>query len=130
MTIGSSRENYLKAILVLRRRGGMVRNVDVARYLGVTNASVSTMIVALSGEGYVERTKEPPFLLSLTEAGLRIAERTYERHCFFRKLLVDAGVSNDVAEREACALEHSISDESFSLLRRAVERRRKREDNA
>ena len=123
MTIGRSQENYLEAILVLHERIGYVRSVDLARYMHVSKASVSTMLQTLQGAGFVEKQTEAPFSLSLTEAGRRIAEQTYTRHCFFRKLLTGVGVDAETAEREACEMEHAISPESFRLLRGALEKR-------
>ena len=116
VTIGKSQEDYLEAILILKDRVGFVRSVDLARQLHITPASVCTMLRALTKGGYVERKSAAPYTLTLTEKGKQVAEQTYARHCFFRRLLVDAGVDTDTAEREACELEHAISPESFSLL--------------
>ena len=121
VTIGKSQEDYLEAILVLEDRNGFVRSVDLARHLNITPASVCTMLRALAGAGYVEKKPSFPHTLSLTEEGRQVAEQTYARHCFFRKLLVGAGVDADTAEREACEMEHAISAASFRLLRRALE---------
>lgn len=123
MTIRKSHADYLEAIHVLQGRSGLVRSVDVARYLGFSKASVCTMLAALIGLGYIEKGETPPFALSLTETGARIAAEFYERHCWFRDELIRAGVDGGTAEREACELEHAISAESFSLLRRAQENR-------
>ena len=122
MTIGKSQEDYLEAILVLNNCGGPVRSVDVARQLRISKASVCTMVSALVEEGLVRKTEKPPYRLSLTETGLHIAEQTYARHCFFREMLLGAGVDAETAEREACELEHDISPESFRLLQGASER--------
>ena len=121
MSVGRSRENYLEAILVLEDRIGVVRNIDLANHLGITPASVCTMLRILAGEGYVEKSSRAPYTVSLTEEGRHIAEQTYMRHCFFRALLLGAGVDEETADREACELEHAISPESFRLLRLSLE---------
>lgn len=120
VSIGRSREDYLEAIYVLQERAGFVRNVDVARHMKLSKASVSNMVAALSSEGYIEKLSGAPWLLTLTDAGRRVAEQTYDRHCFFRELLLRSGVDGETAEREACELEHAISHESFRLLRRLL----------
>lgn len=123
MAIGRSREDYLKAIYVLQGQGGNVRSMDVARYLKVSRASVSAMVSALVSEGYVEKLPRTSPNLVLTDRGRRIAAQIYDRHCFFRRLLLSAGVDDQTADREACELEHAISPESFRLLRGALELR-------
>lgn len=121
MSLRRSRENYLEAILVLRDRIGYVRSVDLARHMKVSQASVCTMLNILGGAGYIEKLSHAPYTISLTEEGQRIAEQTYTRHCFFRGLLLNAGVDEETADREACELEHAISPESFRLLRSSLE---------
>ncbi len=121
MSVGRSREDYLEAILVLKDRIGYVRSVDVARHMKVSKASVCTMLSVLCEAGYVEKLPRAPYTLSLTAEGQRIAEQTYARHCFFRGLLLRAGVDEETADREACELEHAISPESFCLLRLSLE---------
>ena len=124
MTIGKSREDYLEAIFVLKKRAGFVRSVDVAHHLKITQASVCKMMRVLEEENYIVKLPAPPYLLSLTEKGRLVAEQVYERHCFFCELLVGAGVDEETAEREACELEHAISPKSFRLLSDAVRSRR------
>ena len=89
----------------------------------VSKASVCTMLSTLGEAGYVEKMAHAPYTISLTEEGERIAEQTYARHCFFRGLLLSAGVDEEAADREACELEHAISPESFRLLRSSLEAR-------
>ena len=120
MTTGKSREDYLEAIYVLQQRNGFVRSVDVARHLNFSQASVCSMIASLEAEGYVEKLSRAPYNLTLTSTGQHLAEQTFARHRFFRQLLVFAGVDEETAEREACELEHDISQESFHLLRTAL----------
>lgn len=119
--VSASAEDYLKAILLLRRRSGYVRSVDLAEYLGYSKPSISHAVALLEEGGYLIREKSGNLLL--TEAGNRIAELTYEKHCFFKDQLLDAGVEQNLAEREACRMEHAVSEESFEKLKRNMDRR-------
>ena len=107
MKLHASGEDYLEAVLVLQKEKGMVRSVDVARHMEVSKPSVLTM--------------DEDFSLHLTDIGREVAEQTYEKHCFFTRQLVAAGVDPQTAEREACRMEHTISQRSFELLKGAVE---------
>ena len=117
MTIGRSREDYLEATYVLQERSGFVRSVDLERNMNLSKTSASNLATALSSEGYIERLSTAPRFLTLTDIGRRVAERTYDHHCFFRELLLRSGVDGETAEREACELENAISHKSFHLLR-------------
>ena len=108
-------EDYLEAILVLKQKLGEVRSVDVARQLDVSKPSVSHAVSLLKGCDYI--AVDDNLHLSLTEVGQTIAERVYERHCFFERLLISAGVDETTADSEACHMEHAISDSSFQLLK-------------
>ena len=114
----TAREDYLKAILVLKNRLGEVHSVDVASYLGVSKPSVSHAVSVLTSEGYL--TVDGKYVLHLTEQGQELAERIYERHCFFTEQLMAIGVNQKTAEEDACRLEHAISRESFEKLKEAV----------
>ncbi len=111
----ASGEDYLEAILVLRKQIGMVRSVDLARYMGYSKPSISHAVTILRNEGFL-LVDDEGFLI-LTEAGLEIAERIYEKHCFFTDLLVGAGVAPETAEKDACKIEHVISMESYQRLK-------------
>lgn len=117
-TLHESGEDYLEAILMLQRERGSVRSVDIAGRLGVTKASVSKAMANLEARGYVEVVKRD---VRLTEAGLEVAERMLERHEFFQRLLVSAGVDPDRAAEEGCHMEHCLSDDSFQKLRAKLE---------
>ncbi len=108
-----SQEDYLEAILVLRRRGGAVRAVDVAELLDVSKPSVSKAIGLLTARGFVEVVDHD---VRLTEDGMRIAESVLERHVFFSDLLESAGVDAQTASSEACRMEHCLSSDSFAKL--------------
>ena len=115
----TAREDYLKAILVLYNRLGMVRSVDVSRYLGVSKPSVCRAVATLSEGGFLYMDED--CFLHLTKEGLAIAETTYERHCFFTRHLMALGVDLKTAEEDACRLEHAISEKSFEKLKERLE---------
>lgn len=118
-TLHASREDYLEAILILQRQKGMVRSVDVARHMGFTKPSITHAITTLQTGGFVERDEDG--FIRLTDVGCEVAERTYEKHCFFTEMLIDAGVDQETAEADACRMEHAISQRSFELLKEASE---------
>ena len=120
MKIHASGEDYLEAILVLKTEKGMVRSVDVARYVGVSKPSVCHAVNVLCDGGFL--TKDDKHFISLTEEGRKIAEKIYERHKFFKEQLISAGVSPNIAETEACRIEHCNSDESFLKLKQHHEK--------
>ena len=114
----ASGEDYLEAILVLHKKMGMVRSVDVARHLEVTKPSVCHAVATLRDGGFL--TMDEDYSLHLTDVGREVAEKIYERHCFFTEQLIAAGVDPKTAEADACRIEHIISDESFSRLKEAA----------
>ena len=115
----TSREDYLKAILVLQKHAGSVRSVDVSRYLGVSKPSVSRAVATLTEGGFLFMDED--CFLHLTDVGRNIAETTYERHCFFTRQLMRLGVDRRTAEEDACRLEHAISETSFRKLKDRLE---------
>ena len=115
MALHQSGEDYLEAVLVLQKEKGMVRSVDVSRHLDVSKPSVCHAVATLK-EGGVLTMDEDSFL-HLTDVGREVAERTYEKHCFFTRLLVEAGVEPKTAEQDACRMEHAISDDSFQKIK-------------
>ena len=117
MKLRASGEDYLEAILILQKKLGMVRSVDVARHMEVTKPSVCHAVATLRDGGFL--TMDEDFFLHLTDLGREIAEQTYEKHRFFTKLLTEAGVDSVSAERDACRMEHVISQKSFEHLRDA-----------
>lgn len=98
----ASGEDYLEAVLVLQKKKGMVRSVDVARYMEVSKPSVCHAVATLKAGGFL--TMDEDFFLRLTDIGREVAEQTYEKHCFFTRLLVEAGVEPKTAEQEACCM--------------------------
>ena len=115
----ASGEDYLEAILVLKKQKGMVRYVDVARHMGVSKASVTHATTTLRKGGFLTMDRE--HYIHLTNAGRVTAEKIYERHQFFTNRLIAAGVEPEQAEQDACRMEHAISDESFVKLKMAID---------
>ena len=115
MKLHASGEDYLEAILVLHKKMGMVRSVDVARHMEVTKPSVCHAVNTLKDGGFL--TMDEDHFLYLTDIGREVAEKIYERHCFFTEQLIAAGVDPRTAEADACRIEHNISMESFEKLR-------------
>ena len=118
MALTSSMEDYLEAVFILQKQNGYVRCVDVAEQLRVKKPSVSRAVKELSKKKYL--TKEADGTLSLTELGLKFAEQIYEKHQFFTRQLIEAGVPQDIAAQDACRLEHVISETSFQKLKEAA----------
>ena len=116
--ITPSGEDYLETILVLQKKLGMVRSVDVARHMEVSKPSVCHAVATLRDGGFL--TMDEDHFLHLTDVGREVAEKIYERHCFFTEQLIAAGVDPKTAEADACRIEHIISDESFSRLKEAA----------
>ena len=118
MKLYASGEDYLEAVLVLQRKQGMVRSVDLARHMGVSKPSISHAVGVLKNGGFL--TVDDDGFLHLTVIGREIAEKIYERHLFFMEQLIAAGVDPKTAEADACRIEHIISDESFDRLKEAA----------
>ena len=119
MKLHASGEDYLETILVLQKKFGMVRSVDVARHMEVSKPSVSHAVATLRDGGFL--TMDEDHFLHLTDVGCEVAEKIYERYCFFTEQLIAAGVDPRSAGADACRIEHIISDESFSRLKEAAE---------
>ena len=118
-TLHASGEDYLEIILVLQKKLGMVHSVDVARHMEVSKPSVCHAVATLRDGGFL--TMDEDHFLHLTDVGREVAERIYERHCFFTEQLITAGVDPKTAEADACRIEHTISQDSFEKIRRAHE---------
>ena len=122
MKLHASGEDYLEAVLVLQKERGMVRSVDVARHMEVSKPSVCHAVATLRDGGFLMMDED--HFLHLTDVGREVAERIYERHCFFTEQLIAAGVDPKTAEADACRIEHTISQDSFEKIRRAHEQER------
>ena len=116
MNLQESGEMYLETILRLSKKNSAVRAIDVGEEMGYSKPSVSRAIGLLKRAGYVTSDKEGH--LTLTESGKEIAEKIYERHTLFTRLLVAFGVDESVAVKDACKMEHAISDVSFEAIKK------------
>ena len=115
MQIHESAENYLETILILKKRLGQVRSIDIASELSFSKPSVSVAMKNLRLNGYIDVSKDG--YITLLEKGQEIAERIYERHTLFSDWLITLGVSPEVAAEYACRIEHVISDETFEAFK-------------
>ena len=115
MKLHASGEDYLEAILVLHKKMGTVRSVDVARHMEVSKPSVCHAVATLRKGGFL--LMDVDHFLHLTDLGREVAEATYEKHRFFTDRLIEAGVDPETAERDACRIEHVISEETFERLK-------------
>ena len=118
MSLGKSLEDYLEAILVLQNTNTVVRCVDLAEYMNFTKASISHAVKELKKKELIYTDRKG--FLHLTDEGRKIAVTIYARHCFFTEQLIKVGVEPEIAEREACQMEHVISEDSFQKLKAAV----------
>ncbi len=119
MKIHASGEDYLEAVLILQKKQGMVRSIDLARHMGFSKPSISHAVGVLRDGGFL--TMDEDGFLHLTDIGREVAEKIYERHQFFTEQLVAAGVDQETAEQDACRIEHAISDTSFRKLKEKVQ---------
>ncbi len=115
MKIQESGENYLETILILQKRNGIARSVDIANELNFSRASVSRAMSLLKASGYIEIGNINQIIL--TETGKEIAEKIYEKHCILKDFLTTIGVDKDIAAEDACKMEHIISDQTFNCLK-------------
>ncbi len=115
MRIYESSEDYLEAVLMLQEKNGQVRSIDIANELNFSKPSVSIAMKKLRENGYIEM--DGSSLITLTDAGMEIAARIYERHRILTQLLLALGVSAENARVDACRIEHDLSDESWQKIK-------------
>ena len=120
MIIKESAENYLEAILVLKNKKGNVRSIDIAHELMVSKPSVSGAMKHFREDGYVFVDKDGGIFL--TDKGLKVAERVYERHQIITRALMFIGVDEITAKDDACKIEHDISEKTFQKLKEYIEK--------
>ena len=121
MSLHESGENYLETILLLQRRNGFVRAVDVANELGYTKASISRAMRILRENGYILIAHSGQ--ITLTGAGMDKACDIYERHCVITQFLMQTlQLDLDAADADACRIEHVVSEETFERIREYVKR--------
>ena len=116
MAIHESGENYLEQILILSKQKDKVRAVDICRSLGFSRPTVSVMLRELRENGFV--TDADNGGLALTPSGVEVAERMYARHCLLAEALMALGVSHETALEDACKIEHDLSDETITCIKK------------
>ena len=119
MKLLESGQMYLETIYVLSKEKACVHSIDVSEHMGYSKPSVSRAIGILKNGGYVEMAEDGS--LTLTEAGLAVAEKIYERHTILTEFLVRIGVDRETAAEDACKMEHDISDASLAALKKFIE---------
>ena len=119
MKIKESAENYLETILVLSKKNGYVRSVDIATELDYSKPSVSVAMKNLREYGYITTDKDG--YITLTDTGLEIALKMYERHVLITRWLVSLGVEEEIAAEDACKIEHVLSKQTFDAIKRYVD---------
>lgn len=120
MSLQESGEMYLETIYILSRKSSSVRSIDVGEYMGFSKPSVSRAVNILKKDGYLEMDESCN--LTLTETGLAVARKIYERHTTLSDFLIKLGVDKETATKDACKMEHDISDETFEALKRHANR--------
>ena len=115
MELGKSKEDYLKAIFILQIKSNDVHSVNVAEYMGVSKASVSVAMKQLRNKDYI--TMDNSGRLHLSPKGKALAAQIYERYSFFTSLFSQMGVPIEIARKDACSIEHVISNESYEKLK-------------
>ena len=115
MQIYESAEDYLEAILMIQEKKGVVHSVDIAEELNYTKASVSVAMKKLRENGYIRMEKDGR--LVLLEPGHKIAERIYERHQVLTRFFLQLGVDEETAAKDACKVEHDLSDVTFDCIK-------------
>ena len=118
--IGKSAEDYLESMIILNEKNGYIRSIDIAGFLGVTKPSVSNAMKRLREEGYIEMNRSG--FITVTEKGMEIADKIYTRHKKLTDFFVALGVNEEVAEDDACKIEHDLSDETFEAICNHIEK--------
>lgn len=124
MKIQESGENYLETILLLQRKNGSVRSIDIATEMNFTKPSISRAMGVLRKAGYI--VNDAHGHIQLTESGLEKAESVYDRHVTISKYLMQTlGVDKELADHDACRIEHVISQEVFDRMKQYIEKNAK-----
>ena len=119
MQLQESGEMYLESIYVLSQKLNGVHSIDISEYMGYSKPSGSRAVGLLKKGGYIQIDEENHIIL--TESGLEVARKIYERHTLLTAMLMNLGVPEEIALRDACKMEHAISDESLEAIRRHME---------
>ena len=116
--IQESAENYLETILVLKKKNGDVRSIDIANELSFSKPSVSVAMKNLRENGYIHMTDQGH--ITLTQTGQDIADKMYERHIMLSNWLIYLGVDEKTAVEDACKIEHVLSSQSFQAIKKHI----------
>ena len=120
MALQESGEMYLETILILSEKTGFVRSIDISRAMDYSRPSVSRAIGVLKDGGFL--TVDDNGAIHLTDSGLEVAKKIYERHRVLSQLLTRLGVDESIAAEDACRIEHVISDTSFQAVKAVLAR--------
>ena len=118
MKIYESAEDYLERILILQEEKGEVRSIDIAHDMGYSKPSISIAMKKLKEAGLIDIDEHG--FITLTKEGHIIADRVYERHTVLKKVLINIGVDPKQAEKDACKVEHVISEETFEAIKKQM----------
>lgn len=121
MSLHESAEMYLETIYVLSQKSGSVRSIDVAEQMGYSKPSVCRAVGLLKRDGYLTMAKDG--YLSLTEEGRITAKKIFERHTVLSKFLAYIGVEDEIAAKDACKIEHVVSDETIAAIHTFLEKK-------
>lgn len=123
MFLQESGEMYLETIYILSKKLSAVRSIDVGEYMGFSKPSVSRAVGLLKNGGYISVDSDGH--ITLTDEGIDVAHKMYERHTMLTDFLVYLGVNRETATEDACKIEHDISDESFEAIKKYIEEKTK-----
>lgn len=115
MKIKESQENYLETILCLSKTLPVVRGIDIASEMGFKKSSVSVAMKNLREQSLITVTDAG--FIYLTDEGKHIANMIYERHTILSECLIYLGVPADIAQEDACRIEHDLSPETFEAIK-------------
>ena len=118
MKIHESAEDYLERILVLKKQNGKVISIDIANSMNYSKPSISRAMKNLKEAGYIVINSKGE--IELTDNGSKIANRIYERHILLTNYFIKLGVPEEIAELDACRIEHDLSDETFEAIKKHV----------
>jgi len=120
-----SGEDYLETILILKKRNGNVRSIDIAREMDLSKPSVSRAVGILKNKGFIVVDEDGA--IHFTDEGSKIAKRIYDRHRVLTEALMSLGVDEKTASEDACRIEHDISEKSFSKIKAHIRNKKKKE---
>lgn len=118
MNIYESAEDYLERILILQEKNDGVRSIDIAHDMGFSKPSISVAMKKLKEAGLIDIDEHG--FIALTKEGHVIADKVYERHKVLKQMMIDIGVSPEQAEKDACKVEHVISEETFQAIKKKM----------